>query len=97
MPSQSHTNTPDDGQPRQTATADRPTHPEQQTADERNWPCIQLGQTRPGAWLVEGSLIKPFIDVTGEAIDLRTAAFGRFLFGIEESHPQARRPCISNL
>lgn len=36
---------------------------------------------RPGAWLVEGSLIKPFIDVTGEAIDLRTAAFGRFLFG----------------
>jgi hypothetical protein len=52
---------------------------------------------RPGAWLVEGSLIKPFIDVTGEAIDLRAAAFGRFLFGIEESHPQARRPCISNL
>lgn len=47
--------------------------------------------------LVEGSLIKPFIDLSGEAIELRTAAFGRFLLGIEESNPQPRRPCISNL
>ena len=54
-------------------------------------------RTRLGLWLVEGSLIKPFIDITGEAIELRTAAFGRLLLGIEESNPQTRRPCISSL
>jgi hypothetical protein len=48
-------------------------------------------------WLVEGSLIKPFIDITGEAIEVRTAALGGVLFGIGEPNPQSRRPCISNL
>ncbi len=41
--------------------------------------------------------MKPYIDVAGEPIELRTAAFGRFLLGVEESNPQTRRPGISNL
>lgn len=61
-------------------------------------PYLHLGgATWLGLSLVEGSAMQPFIDITGEAIDLRTPTFGCFLFGIKESDPQTRRPCVSNL
>ena len=47
--------------------------------------------------LLEGGSVKPFFDVSGQAIELRTAAFCHLLLGIEEPHPQARRPGISCL
>ena len=50
-----------------------------------------------GRPLLEGGLVKPFIDLTGEPIELQTAAFGHLLLGIEESNPQTRRPYVSNL
>jgi hypothetical protein len=47
--------------------------------------------------LLEGSPMKPFIDLAGKAIQLLTTALGRLLLGKEESKPQTRRPGISNL
>ena len=42
-------------------------------------------------------MIKPFIDLGGEAIQLLTTALGRLLLGVDESNPQTRCPGISNL
>jgi hypothetical protein len=42
-------------------------------------------------------MIKPFIDLGGEAIVLLTTALGRLLLGVDEPNPQARCPGISNL
>jgi hypothetical protein len=47
--------------------------------------------------LSECSMIKPFIDLGGEAIQLLTTALGRLLLGVDEPDPQTRRPGISNL
>jgi len=47
--------------------------------------------------LLEGSTIKPLIDLSGEAIKLLATALGRLLLGVGESNPQARCPGISNL
>src|SRR5262249_61851295 len=51
----------------------------------------------PDGRLLEGSTIKPLIDLSGEAIELLTTALGRLLLGVDESNPQTRRPGISNL
>ena len=60
-----------------------------------------MRNTRPAALpaeaLLEGSPVKPFIDLCGDAIELRTAALSHLLFGIEESDPEAGGPRISNL
>ena len=42
-------------------------------------------------------MIKPFIDLGGEAIQLLTTALGRLLLGVDEPDPQTRCPGISNL
>ena len=42
-------------------------------------------------------MIKPFINVGGEAIQLLPAALGRILLGVDELNPQTRCPGISNL
>ena len=42
-------------------------------------------------------MIKPFIDLSGEAIQLLTTALGRLLLGVDEPDPQTRCPGISNL
>src|SRR5215470_9603642 len=47
--------------------------------------------------LLEGSTIKPLIDLRGEAIKLLTTALGRLLLGVDEPDPQTRCPGISNL
>jgi len=47
--------------------------------------------------LGEGGSVQPVVDLGGEAIELRTAAFGRLVLGIQQAHPQARRPGISRL
>ena len=47
--------------------------------------------------LSECSMIKPFIDLGGEAIQLLTTALGRLLLGVDEPDPQTRCPGISNL
>src|SRR5215470_5192319 len=47
--------------------------------------------------LLEGSTIKPLIDLSGEAIKLLTTALGRLLLGVDEPDPQTRCPGISNL
>jgi len=41
-------------------------------------------------------MIKSFIDLGGEAIQLLTTALGRLLLGVYESNPQTRCPGISN-
>src|SRR5262249_58516484 len=51
----------------------------------------------PDGRLLEGSTIKPLIDLSGEAIELLTTALGRLLLGVDESNPQTRCPGISNL
>jgi hypothetical protein len=47
--------------------------------------------------LSECSMIRPFIDVGGEAIQLLATALGRLLLGVDEPNPQARYPGISDL
>jgi hypothetical protein len=42
-------------------------------------------------------MIKPFVDLGGEAVQMLTTALGRLLLGVDESNPQARCPGISNL
>jgi len=47
--------------------------------------------------LSECSMIKPLIDLGGEAIQLLTAALGRLLLGVDEPNPQTRCPGIPDL
>ena len=47
--------------------------------------------------LLEGSTVKPLIDLSGEAIQLLAAALGQLLLGVDEPKPQTRCPGISNL
>ena len=42
-------------------------------------------------------MIKPFIDLGGEAIQLLTTALGRLLLSVDEPDPQTRCPGISDL
>jgi len=42
-------------------------------------------------------MIKPFIDLGGEAIQLLTTALGRLLLGVDESNPAAQASRISQI
>jgi hypothetical protein len=50
----------------------------------RDPPCVH---GMAGVRLAEGGAVEPFIDLVGEANELRTAASHGLLLGIEEPHP----------
>jgi hypothetical protein len=53
--------------------------------------------TVPGLPVAEGSRGQPVADLAGKAVELRPAAVGRILLGVEQADPQASRPGVPDL